>query len=903
MERRKYRYLTYCIIQALMLITSCIPKDTPPQLKGDGEIITLNISVPNDHSFTRVISENDESIIETLDILSFDESGNFDYYTTGRPTNTNLPGAATQYFEVEVRHINRIQTLVVIVNARSEIESFVGAYLGTNAPNITKDELFEKLRRVHSNGTKWNTATSPYERFPMWGESAPIVIENTSSLKIPVLRMVARMDVILADAADNFTIETISIWNAKREGYIVPDNSAIGSDTEGKIKAIAPSANEDTPTHNNRLTYSFLSAKEAIRAIYTFESVAAKTHEEAICLIIGGKYSSDQYPTYYRIDFLEQDGLTYKDILRNHCYIAQIKSVTGRGHSSEKEAFDSKSQNLEADILEWDQGTMSPIIIDGQYFLSVNSNEWMFTCEERTTESDNNKLKITTTHPDGWIADCSSTGDWLSLNINNSTSAGITQTDIILSENQTGQTRRGHISITMGRMKYMIKVTQTSLAYMNIEIVDNSGNPLTELILGSDINATHIFFVRYRPTLQEPTDIRLFPITGIDDGVSRFIIAENDAESVPGLKVFEVNATQSLAIGEVVGVKVMVEIAYNDTHLSDNIYIYQKEKYAVFDTPLPEVYGWPYNTNNNKNEISILSNTQWNLTGNKNGLFAGIETERPASGNGNTIYELGANKTLQLNGANETIALTLAKDDGSGSDIKNLIIQAVQASLNTNVLIVDHGADDSGYPLAELTTNLPKSAITAGHIVVTANESWVDNMEIVFRNNSLYLTAIYDENLSDFDRDAVITIDFGLEDIPANKLTFTLTQKVDPYIYLPGFGWIRRTDDNATIGGVNDWYYARLSGTCPSGSYLPNSGSLQQMKSAFANLSVEQKARYNFSPSNDYYYWSSEGTQSIFPPWTQYGYAINMHDNSTSVSAVTANQGHKIRCVKDNQSL
>jgi len=899
MRHRKYHYLSYYIVSIFVLITSCISKDTL-SLNGDEKTIILSLSVPRDSSVSRAISKNDESAINTIDILSFDENGNLSYHTQGNPSNMGPSGTATQYFEAKVRHLDRIQTLVVITNARNEVEAFVREYLGNNAPNITKDELFKKLKRVHSDGTKWETTTSPYERFPMWGECEPMVIKNTSSIRIPVLRMVARIDIILSDTIENFTIETISIWNAKREGYIIPDDSTIGFDIEGKIKAIAPSTDENTATHNSRLTYNFLSVKEAIRTIYTFESVAAKTHEKATCLIIGGKYGSDQNATYYRVDFLEPDRLTYKDILRNHCYTVQIKNVTGSGLSTEKEAFDSKSQNLKINILEWDQGVMSSIIFDGQYFLSVNRNGWIFPREERTIESSDNKLEITTDHPDGWIAEYSSIGDWLSLNMNNSASAGTTQTDIILSKNETGQSRTGYITIVAGRLKYIIKIMQTSLADIDIEIVDNSGNPLSELILGSDISATYTFFVRYKPIFREPSNLKLFPITGVDDGTSRFIIVENDTESVPGLKVFEVNATQSLAIGEVVGVKAMVEIAYDDSRLSDNIYIYQKEKYAVFDTPLPEVYGWPYNIN--KNEISILSNTKWSLIGNKNGLFAGVGIGTPVNGTGNTIYELGANKTLQLNGENEIITLTLTKNEGSGTDIKNLIIQAVQASLNSNALTVDHTVNNSNLPLAELITNLPKSAITAAHITVTSNETWVNNMEIVFRNSNFYLTATYDENLSDFDRDAVITVDFGLEDIQANKLTFTLTQKADPYIYLPDFGWIRRYDDNGEIGGVNNWHYARLSETCPSGSYLPNRSSLQQMKAAFANLPAEQKARYNFYPNNDHYYWSSEGYQTIIP-WMQYGYAIRIHDSNMYADGVDANQGHKIRCVKDGSPL
>jgi len=883
MKHRKYRRFIYYIASTLILMTSCVSDEIISPPKGDENMITLSIPIPKEESTTQEIAESVENIIETLDILSFDENDNFDYHTVGRPADGNNTGTDIQYFNARVKSLNRRQTFIVIANARSEVDDFLRTYLGNESAGITKEELFKKLKRVHGDGVKWNVATTPYEKLPMWGESEPLILGNTlsSTVIVPVLRMVARIDVKLDNDISNLTIESIGIRNAKREGYIIPDGAKIGFE-DGKIKAITASADAATLTHSTPIEYNFPSVRDISRTIYTFESAAAENHEAATCLIIGGKYGTDENTTYYRIDFFNADGKSYRDILRNHRYFVQITSVKGRGYTTEEEAFNCKSSNMSTDILEWDEEKMNHITLNDKYYLALNKNKWIFSREEHTPLNTNNKLTITTDFPGGWKA--SSSEDWLKLSRYESYSAGQEKISILPDENEIEEERIGYISITAGLLKHTIKITQNTSTDFGIEIIDDSGDPIKELTFWNDISAQTIF-VRYSPATLSPIILK-YPVLELIYNESHFEITEGP-NSISGLKEYIIAPTQPLNNPtQPVGLNLEFEISYVGSHASDNVYIYQKERHAIFRTPLPEIYGWPYNNNNNY--ITIVANTAWTMTGSASGLFANISAGTPVSGIKNTIYELGANKILPLNGTSaETLTLTLTLNDGSNAFITgDIVIKPVLATLSsTNSTVEPDGLGD--YMMAELITNLPISLYTAAAIAVTSDVEWVTGAEVEFSNDKLMLKTSYDKNTLNTDRVATITLDLGLNE----NLTYTLTQKLNPYIYLPEFGWIRREDSNDGTG--NNWHYASM--ICnQTNDILPTRADMEAIYRAYNQLTLSQKDEFRFL---DHDYWTNTRSTSWIPVFYEYYQTVNP-TNGYASSYNWNNGSLKIRCIR-----
>ena len=875
----------YCTV-ALSTLSSCTPAEFPSLSDGEREkVIALSISVPKKQPTSLALGERDEYLIRTIDILSFDENGLFDYHTTGQPANTDNPGSDVRRFNINVRRIDQSQTLVIIANAQRETEAFLGVYLGNKAPGIAKNDVFTKLKFAHKNGEKWGDEGSSFVGFPMWGESEATIIANTQEIAVSLLRMVARMDVMLTDAVDNFKIESITLRNAKREGYIVPDATKIEVTQTGEVTVTAPSSDRDTPTHSNHLSYYFPQGTRIVNTIYAFEAIAAEAHKDAICLIVGGIYDTDTEPTYYRIDFHKPGELTYRDILRNHCYTAQVSNVTGRGHKNEDEAFNSRTQNLTVGVFEWNQGDIGSIIFDRQYFLSANKNKWNFTREARMPGGEDNLLVITTNYPEGWRAECSE--DWLALSTRESITPGATELYLLLKENIINENRVDYITITAGRLKYIVKVAQNTSTGVEIEIVDQNGFPIKQLTFGNNPSEKLSFFIRYKPVTQNPKAINLYPIKDISYNQHRFNVIENSDISIPGLKAFDVNVTQPLGPAEgMYGAKAIVEIEYNETRFANNIYFYQKQIFALFTVPMREIIGWPHNPE--ENEIEIMSNTTWTIRGDRNGILGNISTTASSGQTGNAIYDLGTNIISDIGSADERIILTLDKGDAS-PDTAEIVVKAITASLTKTDSTVTY-ASNSAIAVAELNTNIPKSALNANFIQVAGDTDWVKNLRIEYKNDKFYLIVGYLQNQTDADRIATITVSFGLDDKPENKLIYTLSQSISPYILLPGFGLIRRYDDH--YPGGNNWHYA-VSGSCPQGTYLPNENQLTQLQRAYDRLSATEKARYNIFPG---VYWSST-ERYVWPGYN--GVAINLM-TSTNIASPKDYQ-YSIRCVKNGE--
>ena len=867
------------------LLTSCTPKETKPAPLEKEKEIRVIVSVPAGQYVTRTISGKDENTIETLDILSFDEYGNLDYHTPAILTDENQSGTYIQYFIAKVKSIDRIQTFVLISNARNEIEEFISIHIKDDAPAISKEELFRALKKVHSNGAKWKTDKPPYERFPMWGESKPMIVEELSSITVSLLRMVSRIDVRLTDSPNNFKLESVSLWNAKREGHIVPDTATIVSDDNGKTKALKASADAETATHSAPLRYIDAISNGAITGtIYTFESAATDTHRNATCLVIGGTYKLDSEPTYYRIDLFEPDGTTYRDIIRNHWYTIQITKVKGSGYATEAEAFNSKAINLTTEIIVWDEADMNHIIVDGQYHLSVNKKEWLFTREARNTESKDNKLIISTDFPDGWKAICSES--WLTLSAYKVGTTGQAEISIFTPENGTKKRRTGYITISAGRLEYIIEVVQNTSIEFDIKITDKLGEPVDELIFGNT-PSEQVILVEYKPAVSNAMN-QTYPIFGLADGTARFEITEEEIS--PGTKKYRIATTENLqSVTEHIGLKFEFEISYDNYHLSENIYLYQRQNYAIFDALTPEVYGWPYNRNSNENLVSILSNTVWTLSTDDYDMFGNLS--HPATGEGESYFALGNNRNLPLGGNDRSVTLILETD--SNRDSIELVVSAIHAALNQSSSTVSFEQDLSN-TLAILDINIPKSAYIASVINVTSDADWLEDLRIDYGGDMLYLRASHRENTEENDRTATITIDFGLEDLPTNKLYYTLTQLENPFIDLPEFGWIMKEDSNYSEDGGNNWYYAitdkQNGGACPSGTYLPSISELSDMYTKLQ--SVPNKADYNFLP--DRYYWSSteEGFIVLSNAWI-----INMTNGATE-SISKNNPGGRVRCIK-----
>ncbi|WP_455641267.1 hypothetical protein [Parabacteroides sp.] len=471
---------------------------------GDGESKTekeviFRLAAPKAPQ-TRAIGEQQENTINTVMVLAFkveaDGTETYEYSGIGQKASGNIEGSATQNFNVTLKIKDYKQRFVVIANAKDEVTPLTGdpsAWVG-----VEKDVMLSKLEvSLGSAGDKWKTISAlNYTAFPMWGESGQIIIiSSTTSLAdaVPLLRMIAKIDVQLDETksvTDKFKIKSVYLYNTNTKGHVVPSSASVTEeirDSKRYLTVTDPTIPTDIASYSKRylgpLAYTDFDTPGktdiAMRgAIYTFETAAPTSGNmlEATCLVVGGNYSEDGGATwdtgesYYRVDFLEDDKKTFRDILRNHQYDVNIVDVKGRGHGTPDDAFKSKGVNMVVDVLDWDNSGMNNIEFDGDHYLSVNRDSLYFYSEGRAQQ-----LKVMTDYPDGWTIDPVDKSPWITVTpvsgaVNSMTEIGVTTTQLNIPEDD----RDGYFYITAGRLKKKIKIVQTATPELTIEVTPTS---------------------------------------------------------------------------------------------------------------------------------------------------------------------------------------------------------------------------------------------------------------------------------------------------------------------------------------------------------------------------------------------------------------------------------------------
>lgn len=424
-------YISLFLLSVMMLFASCVDEvevDSPN--KGNNvtdKEITFRVAVPatsgntGNAPQTRSIGATQENTINTIYVLAFkvttDNGGNilsetYDYSAVGTKSSTNTEGAASQNFNVTVKVKDYKQRFVVITNADNAVTALTGdptTWVGAN-----KSTMLAELKVSLGNfEDRWNAVSaSNYTAFPMWGESAAETITGTTtalSMPVPMLRMIAKIDVQLdetvAGLTNKFKIKSVYLYNTNTTGHVAP--SSITEEVRNGNRYLLVT-NPTIPTgatlSEGPIEYKdFTSpgtADVAMKgAIYTFETLAPadKDMMKATCLVIGGLYGTNTDETYYRVDFLENDKQTFRHILRNHQYIVNIVDVKGKGHNTADDAYRSKSVNMIADILAWNDGGMGDVIFGDHYYLGVKYPEIVLNRKAQTSTQ-----YITTSFPQGW---------------------------------------------------------------------------------------------------------------------------------------------------------------------------------------------------------------------------------------------------------------------------------------------------------------------------------------------------------------------------------------------------------------------------------------------------------------------------------------------------------------------
>ncbi|NDV60270.1 BACON domain-containing protein [Bacteroides sp. 519] len=506
----------------LLLSSGCSEEDsnrtiTPPNKGETSTEVELTLRIPSiTNPATRFIGEKEECEIKEVSVLIFidRDDGNGEVYFAhyyGREIGVDKAatpdGGATYKFKTQLKNSENATDkyrLVVIANMQTAIQKLLNA--GSINTSLKKAQVLELIQYEVPEDDGWNaTSTTNYTPLPFWGETGkidlPTSVQNNKLGTIYLLRAVARVDVGLnflkngnnkidessePQGLSNFKLEEVYVYNVNKKGYVALVNGANVNTYSATPPSIPAEGKYDTP-----LSYDIADGEYGLKhTIYISEAnlnAASMTFANATCVVLGGKYNEEgEYDgediSYYRVEFFDPtvtDADKWLDIIRNHRYTINITKVNGSGYDTKEIAFKSRPINMEAEIVEWEEGQVGDVIFDGQYYLSVNPKTDFIFYKDGDADEDADEVYIETDVEEGFrvIAiteiDETTPNGWLTIGIGDDDTADILAdgqyygigkkketVDIMVEQNPTSVERKGYIFIKAGRLKAKLTVTQ-----------------------------------------------------------------------------------------------------------------------------------------------------------------------------------------------------------------------------------------------------------------------------------------------------------------------------------------------------------------------------------------------------------------------------------------------------------
>ncbi|MCD7963036.1 MAG: BACON domain-containing protein [Rikenellaceae bacterium] len=464
-----------------------------PDTKSETVAMDFQIQLPKPASsgINTVEGTDQENYIKDITVLAFkvDDSGpanvkEYFLYKAQGHSIENMSTSSHKKFTVTIFKKDFDQKFVLLANAADAT-----AHISKADSMTLKNDLLEDI--IFENNNVWHAASqNQFTPLPMWGESAPERIDDSTTQvgTVKLLRSIARVDVWLStdEAKEDFVLDEIYIYNHLNEGKVAPYPDDNIWDTDNYIVK-----NVSLPSTYQKIRdpFNIKAANDGtvnyIPTSYIFEApeVDITNSSDATCIVIGGKYKDDATTSYYRVDFFKRnsddDMEAYMQILRNHIYRINIMSVKGSGYTDPDEAFEAKSQNMDVEVIYWNEGDITDVVFDNQYMLGVSQGEY-YVPKKQAEYS----IIVTTDYPGGWKENFDETTyHWLHFVSGQFGGENSKDTVIFSVDENFGDTERvGYFTFTAGRLVYKVKVTQGIGDALTLQVVDNDGKPISELI-------------------------------------------------------------------------------------------------------------------------------------------------------------------------------------------------------------------------------------------------------------------------------------------------------------------------------------------------------------------------------------------------------------------------------------
>ncbi len=375
------------ILGSLLLATislaavSCVAWEEFRVPVSDGVKVRLSIRMPRPVPVGTRAADADYAV-GSLDLLVFhDDGGEFIYRYKVAADLVSQSGNSEALFEAMLYETDKRVKLLAIANCPAGKLNALGT-----AGLVTETEVRDVL-------TGSMTEADPeLGDFVMTGD---ITLEggishSLGSLRIPVMRTVAKITIEKAQAVDNFEIRSISVYRSADLARYFPNVDAIVTEDNRVNIASVP----ETVDYSQiaPLTTNFADGLDGVFTTYLNENRANDIVGEETCIVVGGYFNGDPSRlTYYRMDFDTEGSAPIFNpmgqVLRNYWYRFTIESVAGYGWNTPDDAANHPATQLEATVLPWNGGTDSEYHFGDDRYVILSAGSLMLDIVEDHTDA------------------------------------------------------------------------------------------------------------------------------------------------------------------------------------------------------------------------------------------------------------------------------------------------------------------------------------------------------------------------------------------------------------------------------------------------------------------------------------------------------------------------------------
>jgi hypothetical protein len=410
----------------------------------------VRLSVPSGNITTRstaaiVQPEAGETDVRSLHLFFFDENENF----VGMVTKGDLdlaPASSCILTSGDLLEVDLTQPAAHRLNNSTDYRILAVANLGAYIDDV--HEWVERLtystlgtiRKEIAKALLMKTTGIQSNTLLMSAEVEKSAIEHI--VTIPLIRAVARLDVIVNPRLNETTPNNVKITRAK----VVNVAHRTG---------IWNPASNDLSAHVNFPPISFDATEELLGRLYAFENevVGVSQNDTRTTAVIIGISRSGGTTTYHRVNIAVP---TRGQILRrNNVYQITINHVLAEGQPSWEAAYANPNSTLDVSINDVNIDDQGLIFIDGDNILAIPTglfvfppegiDEQIFTIFTHTTDPANVRLGVS------------------AINLDPGLSAILSGIERRLSATPATAPRRGYITLSFGNIRATIYIEQASM--------------------------------------------------------------------------------------------------------------------------------------------------------------------------------------------------------------------------------------------------------------------------------------------------------------------------------------------------------------------------------------------------------------------------------------------------------